>query len=90
MTDPPVTTSEIADLLHHIRELSDNPTSGPTERAEVLARKADILARLANQSADEWACEHADQARQLAHEARTLAAQAHAAPTPPHHDLTTR
>lgn len=85
MTDPP-TTSEIADLLHRIRELSDNPASDPTERAQILAHKADLLARLANQRANEWACEHADQARQLAHEARTLAARARAIATPPQHD----
>ncbi|HKT05621.1 MAG TPA: hypothetical protein VJT31_39415 [Rugosimonospora sp.] len=48
MTDPPVTTSEIADLLHRIRELSDNPPGDPTKRAEVLAHKADLLARIAN------------------------------------------
>ncbi len=87
MTDPPVTTSEIADLLHRIRALSDNPASDPTERAEVLVRKADLLARLATQRSDEWACEHADQARQLAHEARTLAAQARAAVAPPRNPL---
>jgi hypothetical protein len=75
MTDPPVTTSEIANLLHRIRELSDTPTADPAERAEVLAGKADLLARLANQRADDWGCEHADQARQLAHEARTTAGQ---------------
>jgi hypothetical protein len=76
VTDPPVTTSEIADLLHRIRELSDNPASDPTERAEILARKADLLARLATQRANErTACEHADHALQLAHETR--------APSPP-------
>jgi hypothetical protein len=49
MTDPPVTTSEIADLLHRIRSLSDDPTADPAERAETLARKANLLARLADQ-----------------------------------------
>jgi hypothetical protein len=90
MTDPPVTTREIAELLHLIRELSDNPASDPTERADLLARKADLLARLAHQRANEWDCEHADQARQLAHEARTLAAQARSITTPPQHDPTHR
>ena len=70
MTDPPVSASEIADLLHHIRDLSDHPTSNLTDRTEVLARKADLLARLAARHADEWVCEHADQARQLAHQAQ--------------------
>lgn len=88
MTDPPVTTSEIADLFHRIRELSDNPTSDPTERAQVLAHKAELLARLATQHADEWTCEHADQAHQLAQEARTLAAHAQTAATPPQHHPT--
>lgn len=75
MTDPPVTTSEIADLLHRIRGLSDTPTTDPAERAKVLAHKADLLARLARHRADDWGCEHADQARQLAHEAQTTADQ---------------
>jgi hypothetical protein len=88
MTNPPVTTREIADLLHRIRELADNPTSDPAERAEVLAHKADLIARLAHQHANEWDCEHADQARQLAHEARTLTAQARSITTPPPHDPT--
>jgi hypothetical protein len=86
MTDPPVTTTEIAELLHHIRELSDNPTGNPTERARVLARKADLLARLATQRADEWTCEHADQARQLAHQAQILGTQARDTVTPQQHD----
>jgi hypothetical protein len=75
MTDPPVTTRETADLLHHIRSLSDNPTADPAERAETLARKADLLARLAGQRADEWDCEHATQADHLAHDARAIASQ---------------
>ena len=86
MTDPPVSTSEIADLLHHIRELSDHPTSNLTDRTEVLARKADLLARLAARHADEWVCEHADQARQLAHQAQILATQARVAVTPEQRD----
>jgi hypothetical protein len=86
MTDPPVATREIADLLHRIRELSDNPTSDPTERAEVLARKADLLARLANQRADARAYEHPDQARPLAREPRTPATQARGAAPPQQHD----
>ena len=75
MTDPSVTTREIADLLRRIRSLSDNPAADPAERAETLARKADLLARLAGQRADEQDCEHADQAHQLAHEARAIASQ---------------
>ena len=59
MTDSPVTTREIADLLLRIRSLSDNPTADPAERAETLACTADLLARLAGQRAEEWDCEHA-------------------------------
>jgi hypothetical protein len=90
MNDPPVTTSEIADLLHHIRELSDNPTSDLTERTEILARKADLFARLAAQRADERVCEHADQARRLAHQAQILATQARDAATTQQRDTCPR
>jgi hypothetical protein len=67
MNDQPVTTTEIADLLHHIRTLTENPGAEPAARAEVLARKADLLARIGERRAQEWTCEHADQARQIAH-----------------------
>jgi hypothetical protein len=60
MTDQPVTPHEIAALLRRIRSLSDNPAAAPAERAETLARKADLLARLAGQRADEQDSEHAD------------------------------
>ena len=86
MTDPPPTTSEIADLPHRIHELPDHPTSDLTERTDVPARKADLLAHLATQRAAEWVCKHADQARQLAHQARILATQARVAATPQQRD----
>jgi hypothetical protein len=62
MNDPPVTTSEIADLF----------------------------ARLAAQRADERVCEHADQARRLAHQAQILATQARDAATTQQRDTCPR
>jgi hypothetical protein len=60
--DQPVTIGEIANLLHGIRAITGNPTAEPAARAEVLARKADLLARIADQRAQEWNCEHTEQA----------------------------
>lgn len=90
MNDQPVTVGEIADLLHRIRTLTDNPVTDPAERAQVLARKADLLARIADQRAGEWTCEHADQARQVAHDAQAIAAAARhiAAQVGPNHGRT--
>jgi hypothetical protein len=76
MTDQPVTADEIADLLQHIRALSHPAAADPAARAELLARKADLLARIAEQRADQWTCQHADQARQVAHDAQTVATHA--------------
>ena len=50
MTEP-VTAAEIADLLHRIRHLTEDRHASPTERAAVLARKAELLARIGNQPA---------------------------------------
>jgi hypothetical protein len=66
MDDQPVTIGEIANLLHRIRTLSDNRTAEPGARAEVLARKADLLARITDQRAQGRNREHAEQAHQIA------------------------
>jgi len=59
-TDAPVTVTEIADFLQRLRALSrSSATTGvgagrdaTAERAVVLARKADLLARIAAQHPD--------------------------------------
>jgi hypothetical protein len=77
MTDH-VTTTEIADLLHHLRRLSENRPADPRDQAAVLARKAELLARIADQHAQEWGpCDHTTQASEIAREARTIAQNAH-------------
>jgi methyl-accepting chemotaxis protein len=76
MHDQPVTTTEIADLIHRIRLLAEDPHANPAERAEVLAAKADLLAQLAEQRAYEWTCEHAEQAHEIAENARAIADKA--------------
>jgi hypothetical protein len=76
MNDQPVTVVEIAELLHHIRHLTEHPTASPAGHAEVLAPKADLLTRIAEQRVDEWGCEHAEQARQIAGDAQAAAQQA--------------
>jgi hypothetical protein len=85
MTDQPVTVGEIADLLHDIRALSFPSPADPAARAELLARKADLLARIAEQHADQWTCQHADQARQVARDAQILAIQARQIGEPAQH-----
>jgi hypothetical protein len=52
MQPQPVTAAEIAALLRDLQALSGNPTTPPALRAEVLARKAQMLARIAAQDAD--------------------------------------
>jgi hypothetical protein len=48
MTQPsPVTVTDIAALLQDIRNLSDTPNADPATRAAILARKAELLARIA-------------------------------------------
>jgi hypothetical protein len=50
-----VTATEIAALLRGIQALSGNPTASPALRATVLARKAKLLARIAEQEAHDSA-----------------------------------
>jgi hypothetical protein len=79
MTIPPpepVSITEISDLLAWCRRLTDAATSAdPDERAAYLAAKADLLARIADERALTWDCEHAAQARQIADDARHIAEQ---------------
>jgi len=50
MTERPVTAADIADLLHDLRALSHPATADPTTRAQILARKADLLTRITSQN----------------------------------------
>jgi hypothetical protein len=75
MTEP-VTAAEIADLLHRIRHLSEDRHASPAERAVVLARKADLLARIADQPIDGWDTHHTDQEHTVAHDAQAIADRA--------------
>ena len=86
MTEP-VTTTEIADLLHRIRQLTEDRHADPRQQAAVLARKAELLARIANQHADEWGpCDHTTEAHEIAREAEAIAENAHRlARTPTRH-----
>jgi hypothetical protein len=74
MNQHPVTATQIADLLAWARTLT---AAQPTDRAAYLAAKADLLARIADQHAHDWQCDHAEQARQVAADARAVADQAH-------------
>ena len=77
MTEP-VTTAEIADLMRRIRRLHQHRPADPREQAAVLARKAELLARIADQRAQEWGpCDHTTQAREIAREAQAIAQNAH-------------
>ena len=49
-----VTASEIADLMRRIHVLHNQPPPDPVEQADILAIKAELLARIADQRA-EWA-----------------------------------
>ena len=82
MHDQPVTIGEIADLLHCIRAITGNPTAEPAARAGVLARKAELLGRIADQRAQEWNCEHTEQAHQIAADAKAVAEQVRQTATP--------
>ena len=84
MTEP-VTTTEIADLLDRIWQLTQDRHADPRDQAAVLALKAELLARIATQHADEWGpCDHTTEAFEIAREAQTIAQNAHRlARTPP-------
>jgi hypothetical protein len=73
-----VTAAEIAVLVRRIRRLHDRRPADPREQAAVLARKAELLARIADQRVEEWGpCEHTTEAREIAREAQAIAENAH-------------
>ena len=77
MTDH-VTTAEIADLMRRLRHLHHHRPADPHDQAAVLARKAELLARIAEQRAQQWGpCDWTNQAREIAREAEAIAQNAH-------------
>jgi hypothetical protein len=77
MTDH-VTTADTADLMRRIRHLHEQRPADPREQAAVLARKAELLARIADQHAQEWGpCDRTTEAREIAREAEAIAQNAH-------------
>jgi hypothetical protein len=66
----PVTSGEIAEFLHRLaRHRPRVPGGDPAEHAALLAHKAELLTRIADQHAHTDPT-HADQARQAAEHAR--------------------
>lgn len=63
------------------------PAADPTQRAAYLKAKAELLARIAEQHAENCPC-HAEQAHQVAIDAHTTAAQAAALLPAPSKDTT--
>ena len=77
MTEP-VTTTDIADLMRRLRHLHEQHPADPREQAAVLARKAELLARIAEQRAQQWGpCDWTTEAREIALEAEAIAQNAH-------------
>jgi hypothetical protein len=71
-----VSAAQIADLLARARSITAaGPAADPTQRVAYLIAKAELLARIADQHAENCPC-HAAQARQVAADARSSAAQA--------------
>jgi hypothetical protein len=76
MTDH-VTADEIADLMHRIRLLHEHHPVNPVDQAAVLAMKAELLARIADQRAEELgSCDYTTEVREIADEAKAIAANA--------------
>jgi hypothetical protein len=72
-----VTASEIADLMRRIHVLHNQRPRDPIEQADILAIKAELLARIADQRAQEWGpCDDTTRARDIADEALAIAANA--------------
>ena len=72
-----VTAAEIADLTRRLRRLHEQHPADPREQAAVLARKAELLARIADQRADECGpCDDTTEAREIASEAHAIAENA--------------
>ena len=71
----PVTAGEITEFLHRLARLRPPALGGdPAERAALLAHKAELFARIADQHAHTDPA-HADQARQAAERASAAAAR---------------
>jgi hypothetical protein len=76
MTDH-VTAGEIANLMRHLRRLHEQHPADPVEQAAVLALKAELLTRIADQRAEEWGpCDYTTQAREIANQAQDIAVNA--------------
>jgi hypothetical protein len=72
-----ITASEIADLMRRIHVLHNQRPSNPIEQADILAIKAELLARIADQHAQERGTRNdTTRAREIANEALTIAANA--------------
>jgi hypothetical protein len=72
-----VTTAEIADLMHRIQCLHQHRPSDPADQAAVLATKAELLGRIADQRAAEYGSgEHTVEVREIADEAKAIATNA--------------
>ena len=72
-----VTAAEIADLTHRIRCLHQHRPVDPVDQAVVLAMKAELLARIADQRAEELGpCDYTTEAREIADQAKAIAANA--------------
>jgi hypothetical protein len=61
VNDHPVTTTEIADLIHRIRLLAEDRQRRPSRAPEVLADNAELLARYADEHADQSTRHNTDQ-----------------------------
>ncbi|MEV4199328.1 hypothetical protein [Micromonospora globbae] len=72
-----VTAAEIADLMHRIQTLHEYRPINPIDQAAVLAMKAELLARIADQRSEEYGpCDYTTEAREIADEARAIATNA--------------
>src|SRR5262245_35269212 len=72
-----VTATEIADLMHRIQCLHQNRPIDPVDQAMVLAMKAELLARIADQRAAKPGPRNdTTQVREIADEAKAIAANA--------------
>ena len=76
MTEP-LTTAEIADLWRRLRHLDKQRPADPRDQAAILARKAELLARIADQHAQQRGPrDRTTEAREIANEAQAIAQNA--------------
>ncbi len=72
-----VTATEIADLMQRLQALHAHRPADPVDQAAVLAIKAELLARIADQHAEQLGpCHDTTHAREIADEANAIAANA--------------